>query len=373
MDVLRYENGLVMTNPKVNIGFDIEWALDEGLNLWAGVPTLSMWIPNSVAGLMSGLSAMVGVERFNLCLQLGGQQSVEGDWGIISAAPTFEEGLARMSAISWPAGWGRWELVSLDHARCEAHYRVKNGWEALYQRALNVRWGSAMTAGKLAGITGRLFGTPCWAEQTAFAAAGAEYDEFLVRPTDETIESRLNRLLEAGQATSADLAVAMQKLQMEIAERTRTELDLREKLGLIKEQELTLRTLSAPILQVWNGVLAVPVVGALDEQTAIVLRERLLRRISTGDTQHVIIDLTSVDSVDINTADRLVRIVRAVELLGADVIVTGIRAAVSDTVVALGMDLSSITTVRNLQEGLRVCMAAQAEGRTRRKRDTSRS
>lgn len=153
-----------MVNPKINIGFDIEWDLDAGLNLWAGVPTLSMWIPSTVAGLMSGLCAMVGVERFNLCLQLGGQQSVDGDWGIISAAPTFEEGLLRMRAISWPAGWGHWELVSLDRARKEARYRVTNGWEALYQRALNVCWGSAMIAGKLGAITGRLFETQCWAE-----------------------------------------------------------------------------------------------------------------------------------------------------------------------------------------------------------------
>jgi rsbT co-antagonist protein RsbR len=354
-----------MTNPKVNIGFDIEWALDQGLNLWAGVPTLSMWIPTTVAGLMAGMVEMVGVERFNLCLQLGGQQSADGDWAVISSAPTFEEGLRRMAEIAWPAGWGRWELVSLDRDRREARYRVKNSWEALYQRALKVSWGSSMTAGKLASITSRLLGTPCWAEQTTFAATGAEYDEFVVRPTDTTVEDRLNKLLEAGQATNADLAVALQKLNTQIAERARTELELREKLALIQEQEAALRNLSAPILQVWSKVLAVPIMGGLDHRITQALRERLLAAIADSDTEHVILDLTAVDWVDTSTANHLIRLARAVELLGASVIITGIRASVSETFVTLGIDLGGLRTLRNLQEGIRACMPGATESHSR--------
>ncbi|MCP3143500.1 STAS domain-containing protein [Pyxidicoccus xibeiensis] len=346
-------------NPKINIGFDVEWDLERGLNLWAGTPTLSMWVPTTVAGMMEGLCAMVGVERFNLCMQLGGQQSVEGDWAVISSRPSFEEGLKLMASIAWPAGWGRWELVSLDRERKQAHYRVTNGWEALYQRALNVKWGSAMMAGKLAGITSKLFDTPCWAEQTSFAATGAAHDEFLVSPTDVTIEERLNLLLAAGQATNADLAVALQKLRTEIDERARSEEQLREKLLLIQEQERALRELSAPILQVWNGVLAVPVMGGLNQESATSLMDRLLHALPGTQTRHVILDLTAVDMVDTNIADHLLRIVRAVELLGARVVVTGIRAAVSQTLVSLGVGLGNITTLRNLQEGLSACLADQ--------------
>lgn len=347
-----------MVNPKINIGFDIEWDLQRGLNLWAGAPTLSMWISTSVAGLMAGLCAMVGVERFNLCLQVGGQQSVDGDWEVIRRSPSFEEGLQVMESISWPAGWGRWDLLLIDRARKEARYRVTNGWEALYQRALGVNWGSAMIAGKLAGLTSRVFETPCWAEQTSFAASGADYDEFVVRPTDTPVEARMQQLLEAGHATSADLAVALQRVKTEIEERARSEQQLREKLLLIQQQELALRTLSAPILQVWRGVLAVPVVGGLDESTAAALMERLLHAIEGSATQHVILDLTAVDVVDTTTADQLLRIVRAVGLLGASVVVTGIRPGVSQTLVSLGVDLGKIKTLRNLEEGLRACLGA---------------
>ncbi|WP_236644170.1 STAS domain-containing protein [Sorangium cellulosum] len=349
-----------MTTPRITIaGFDIEWNLKDGINLWAGMPTLSMWIPSSVAGLMSGMVAMVGVERFNLCLQLGGRQSVDGDWSIINTQPTFEEGFGRLSEICSPAGWGRWELVAVDRERRKARYRTFNNWESIYQRALGVVWGSSMTAGKLAGITERLFGVPCWAEQTAFVTQGAEYDEFVVRPTDETVETRLAALLETDRATSSDLAVALATLKKEVAERERTELALREKLQLIDQQETALSTMVAPIIQVWDGVLTVPVMGGLDSQRASALMERLLGAIVDSQTRHVILDLTAVDAVDTGTADHLIRIVRAVELLGARVVVTGIRPAVAQTVVSLGMDLERIVTLRNLQEGLKACMAAE--------------
>jgi rsbT co-antagonist protein RsbR len=347
-----------MTTSRITIsGFDIEWDLKNGVNLWAGTPTLSMWIPSSVAGLMSGMVAMVGVERFNLCLQLGGRQSVDGDWAVISAQPSFEEGVRQMSDIAWPAGWGRWEVIAVDRERREARYRTVNSWEAIYQRALGVSWGSAMMAGKLAGITERLFGVPCWAEQTVFAAKGAEYDEFVVRPTDETLEARLSALLEADRGTSSDLAIALARLKNEVAERERTELALREKLQLIEQQETVLSAMVAPIIQVWEGVLTVPVMGGLDNQRASALMERLLGAIVGSQTRHVILDLTAVETVDTGTADHLIRIVRAVELLGARVVVTGIRPAVAQTVVSVGMDLDRMVTLRNLQEGLKACMA----------------
>lgn len=346
-----------MTNPSVTIsGFEIAWDLEAGLNLWAGVPTLSMWIPSSVAGMMSAMVAMVGVERFNLCMQLGGQQSIGDDWTMLEEGQSFERDFHLLARASWPAGWGLWELLSLDREHREARYRVRSGWEALYQRALGVVWGSAMTAGKLAGLTARVFGVPCWAEQTAFAAGGAEHDEFVVRPTERTVEQRMEELFATDQATSADLAVALQRLRSEMADRERTEQELREKLQVIQEQEAALRTLGAPILQVWDGVLTVPVMGGLDSGRAFDLMERLLRAIAGSSTRSVILDLTAVHEVDSGTADHLIRIVRAVELLGARVVVTGIRAAVAQTMVSLGLDLSAIATLRDLQQGLLACM-----------------
>jgi rsbT co-antagonist protein RsbR len=353
-------------NPKITIsGFDIEWDLKQGVNLWAGVPTLSMWIPTTVAGLMAGMQAMVGTERFNLCMQVGGQQSVDGDWSIISSKPTLEEGMQAMSEIAWPAGWGRWTLVSIDRGKKEAAFRAHNSWEGIYQRSLGVCWGSGMLAGKFAGIASRVFGVECWAEQTHFTARGDEFDEFVVRESNISLNARLEQLLAQGKATSSDLAIALERLRREAEERERTAAELREKLEVISRQEETLRTMAMPIVQVWDGVIMVPIMGSLDSGRAEIMMQRLLQELVSSRARYAILDLTAVDTVDTNTADHLVRIVSAIELLGARSVITGIRPAVAQTMVSLGVDLSHMTTLRNLQEGLHACIRWSQDGAKR--------
>jgi len=347
--VLRFDVG----------GVDIQFDLGRCLQLWQGMPVITMWTDSTVAGLMLGMQRMVGTERFNLALQSGGRDSVEGDWGVIVQYPSFEEGFKAIALVAMAAGWGGWEVVSIDRDRQEARFRCRSSWEGLYQRKLGVCWGSSMLAGKFAGMARRLFGVNCWAEQTAFIARGDDTDEFVVRPSDRTLEGELERLLASDEATRADLAVALHKLQGEVVERRLAEEALRrseqEKLELIARQQQTIVTMSTPIIQVWKGVLTLPIVGMLDAARATEIMNKLLDRIVTSSAHHAILDLTGVESVDEATADHLLRIMRAVELLGARVVITGIRPAVARSIVALGADLASLTTVANLEEGLKVC------------------
>jgi rsbT co-antagonist protein RsbR len=342
-------------------GFEISWDLDKGLNLWAGTPTLSMWIPNTVAGLMLGMQRMVGAERFNLYMHSGGYDSVEGDWEVIRSQPTFAAGIAAMAPIAASAGWGHWEVVSVDEEKKEVVFRAYNNWEGLYQKQLGVCWGSGMMAGKFAGHASRYFGVTCWAEQTKFTATGDAYDEFVVRPSELTMEQRLQQLLASGKGTEMDLTTALQKLRQEVSERQKAENDLRDALAQVRIQEETLRKVSAPIIQVWDGVLTVPLMGFIDSDRAVLMMQRLLDEVVKTRARYTILDLTGVDVVDTNTADHLVRIIRAIELLGARAVITGIRSAVAQTMVSLGIDLSRITTLRNLQEGLKACMRGLQE------------
>src|SRR5262249_5924262 len=121
-------------------------------------------------------------------------------------------------------------------------------------------------------------------------------------------------------------------------------------------QEEALRTLAVPIVQVWDRVLTVPLMGALNEDRAASMTERLLSEIVRTRSRFAILDLTAVDNVHTNTAHHLVRIVRAIDLLGARAVITGIRPQVAHAIVSLGVDLSSMSTLRDLQEGLRACM-----------------
>ena len=313
-----------------------------------------------MVGLMLGLSRMVGVERFNLALQSGGRDSVEGDWAHILSFSTFEEGFASLSVVAAAAGWGIWEIVSLDREAEVGRFRCRNGWESVYQRALSVCWGSGMMGGKFSGLCARLFGKNCWAQQVSFQARGDAADEFVVRPSDRTIEGDLERLLAADAATRADLAVALERLRLEVDERRVTEEALRrtekENAYLIEQQQKTITALSTPIIQVWEGILTLPIVGQVSGARATTIMQALLSEIVQRGAHHAILDLTGVDTLDAETADHLLRIVRAAELLGARAIVTGIRPKVAQTIVELGVDLAGLTTVADLEEGLKTAL-----------------
>ena len=194
-------------------GVDIRWDTQAGTCMFSNIPVAMLWVDSTLAGLMSGVAAMVGPERFSLALQSEGRKSVESDWLVIARHKDFREGFEALHSIATVAGWGDWQLVTYDHAKRVCIFRAYNNWEAMYQKALGVSWGSSMLAGKFAGICSKLFATNCWATQTSFVAQGDSYDEFVVTPSTRAIEDEVNRLLESDQATRADMAVALEMLR----------------------------------------------------------------------------------------------------------------------------------------------------------------
>jgi predicted ATPase/GAF domain-containing protein/anti-anti-sigma regulatory factor len=136
-----------------------------------------------------------------------------------------------------------------------------------------------------------------------------------------------------------------------------------EIMALSVAQQATIRTLSTPIIQVWDGVLAIPILGKLDGDRAAEIMESLLARISSSGARHALIDLTGVESVEAATADHLVRLVRAIELLGAQGIISGLHAKVARTMISLGLDMSGLKTCGTLRDALRMCMEPRAARR----------
>jgi predicted ATPase/GAF domain-containing protein/tRNA A-37 threonylcarbamoyl transferase component Bud32 len=166
------------------------------------------------------------------------------------------------------------------------------------------------------------------------------------------------RLEERVNERTADLRRAHEQImELNLEQQARQEQEMREKTELILRQEELIRALSTPIIQVWDDVLTIPVVGELDDRRSTDITQSLLERISSTRSRYAIVDLTGVREIDAATADRIARIVRAVKLLGARGIITGIRPAVAQVMTSLGADLSDVTTHRNLREGLRACMA----------------
>ncbi|MEZ4382113.1 MAG: STAS domain-containing protein [Nannocystaceae bacterium] len=132
-----------------------------------------------------------------------------------------------------------------------------------------------------------------------------------------------------------------------------------ERAALIDKLRAAVKLLSTPIIDVWEGVLTLPIVGAVDAERAADMTERLLERIREAGARCVIIDLTGVDEIGAETAAGLIKMIRGAQLLGAYVVVAGIGAAVATELVDLelldGSD-AGFRTLRNLKDALQDCI-----------------
>ncbi len=125
-----------------------------------------------------------------------------------------------------------------------------------------------------------------------------------------------------------------------------------ERERIIRQQQEAIRELSTPVLQVRERLLILPIIGVIDPQRARQLTEQLLRAIRANRAKVVVIDVTGVAAMDSGVANHLVQTVEASRLLGATVIVTGLSPEIAQTLVTIGVDLSEMATVGDLQGGI---------------------
>ncbi len=137
----------------------------------------------------------------------------------------------------------------------------------------------------------------------------------------------------------------------------RAQQDIDAKLAMIEAQRAEIRVLSTPILDVWDDVLAVPLVGNLDHARTLEITDKLLQRVVETRARWSLLDLTGVEEVDATTADHLVKLARAVILVGGRCVVTGVSPSAAETFVELGQGLGDLRCLPNLKEGLRYCLA----------------
>jgi rsbT co-antagonist protein RsbR len=138
----------------------------------------------------------------------------------------------------------------------------------------------------------------------------------------------------------------------------------REKVIVRQQQELL--ELSTPVVTLWDGVLALPVIGTLDSSRTQVVMENLLQRIVETGALIAIIDITGVPTVDTLTAQHLLKTVAAARLMGADCIISGIRPQIAQTIVHLGVDLGTVVTKATLADAFTIALKrlGLAVGRT---------
>ncbi len=214
----------------------------------------------------------------------------------------------------------------------------------------------ALSAGESEKLTGAEWGSVkeiladisiARAKQGLSATEVALFVFSLKQPVFETIRKE-NGALDLILRTDAVLD-KLGLLIMEIAIGNRQE--------IINRQQTEMLELSTPVIKLWEGILALPLIGTLDSQRTQVVMENLLNQIVSTGAGLAIIDITGVPTVDTQVAQHLLKTVAAARLMGAECIISGIRPQIAATLVHLGVDLGTVTTKARLAEAFQIALS----------------
>lgn len=126
--------------------------------------------------------------------------------------------------------------------------------------------------------------------------------------------------------------------------------------AVISRQQAEMLELSTPVVKLWEGVLALPLIGTLDSARTQVVMESLLQRVLETSSEVVIIDITGVPTVDTLVAQHLLKTISAARLMGVDCVISGVRPQIAQTIVHLGVELADVTTKANLADAFKLAL-----------------
>ena len=183
------------------------------------------------------------------------------------------------------------------------------------------------------------------------------FNQFMQRAMIDALES--DQQEDSGQKTTAQDFDELKTILLFLSS-TFNELNLavfqaylEEKESTIHAQEAELRETATPITEIWDGVLTLPIIGTLDSSRTMLIMEALLNRIAQDRATAVVMDLTGVKNIDSQVSHHLIQMMRAVQLMGAEAILTGIRPEIARALTSLNIDLGNVTTRASLSDGLK--------------------
>jgi rsbT co-antagonist protein RsbR len=172
-------------------------------------------------------------------------------------------------------------------------------------------------------------------KQALFAAIQREYADDAVRMASETWIASL-------------LIDNLGLLTVEVSQRARE--------NVVARQQQELLELSTPVVKLWNGIVAVPLIGTLDSERTQIVMESLLQQVVANEAAIAIVDITGVPMVDTLVAQHLLKTIAAARLMGAECIISGIRPQIAATIVHLGVDLGNVTTKATLADAFSLAL-----------------
>lgn len=315
--------------------------------LLLGTDRMVIFRTQAFASLRRLLFDQLGHETARALLLQFGRLCGEGDFHAIGGGMVWDTPADRAMAGPVLHGWEGIVAVVPDTQIVPGMRRMTGTWLNSYEAEMHLaEFGRASEPscytlqGYARGHASNAHGVPILCVETACRAMGDPECRWEMRPEVEWGDSGpAAALRQAFSATSQSF-----------------ELRLAQQLELARQKDAAMQAMAAPVIEVWERVLVLPVVGGVDNQRAAAMMEALLREISSKKASHAILDLTGVDAMTAATAGHLMRMVRAAGLLGSECLVSGISPMVARTMIELGLaiDIRVFSTLKSaLQYAIR--------------------
>lgn len=303
------------------------------------------------AMLRKVLMDQLGPQLFRSILSQFGYRCGYGDYAALNKDFEWDSEVDRMGAGPVMHTWEgivRADPTFLEFDRSRGHFHMKGTWKNSYEAEIHLQqFGPSQEAvchtltGYASGWCSAFIGFEVVAIEPTCIARGDQSCSFHLRPP-ELFGPEAEQWKQALATNQTSLFAISQELA--------------DKVAMVERQEALIRRLSTPVLEVWKDVLAVPIIGVIDDARSQVLMESVLEAVSRRSARYIILDITGADSVDSRSADYLVKVVRAAQLLGTRCVLTGISAQVASKLVEVGADLREVQTLRTLSDGIQACL-----------------
>jgi anti-anti-sigma factor len=333
IDDLRYTDPAAMYVNSIDLRTMLDFRPNEG-RILMGADRMLLLRQSAFGVLRSLLFERLGTEMTHSLLAQFGYRCGGDDFRALMSMFEWDTDIDRVASGPVMHSWEGIVLAKPDHLeydRAAGTFYMYGSWTHSYEAEIHRDQVGQSTepvcytlAGYASGYGTAFMGKPLLCVETQCMAMGADTCRWEVRPTDEWDDRALpyKRALDSTSHT------------------------------IQKELERSLAHLSTPILRIWDGVLAVPLIGTLDVRRTDAMMDTVLGEIARASINFVILDVTGIDSVDDATADGILRLVAAVKLLGAECHLSGIRGDVARTLATTSLDLTKLRTFATLKQAL---------------------
>ncbi len=339
-----------MRANEIDLASLLRFAPDKG-QLLLGDERFLLFRQEAFGSLRKLLFEQLGPDLARSLLAQFGHRSGMGDYASLTSKYSWDSDMDRLAAGPTMHCWEglvRATPTALSYDRAAGEFHMTGLWHSSYEAELHMQlFGKSATpvchslTGYATGWATAFFGSPVLAIEPTCVACGDETCSFLLRPYDK-FGPEAEPWKQALFPAHSSLFEVSQKLSEQVA--------------TIRRQEDLIRRLSTPVLEVWKDVLAVPIIGSIDEVRSHILMESVLTAVTQRAARCVILDITGVDSVDAQSAGYLLKVARAAQLLGTHCLLTGISSAVATKLVETGAELSGVQTLRTLSDGIQASL-----------------